>query len=90
MSMQAHWKEMRKGCLDNYAGGHHTDGKLDAFKHGMGTVFNILEDSSRYTFISDLEAVASMLKMKEMSREFIIEFISRTLENRALKEKEEK
>lgn len=37
------WAEYRKGCLDTYGGGHHDDGHLEAFRHGMETVFNLLE-----------------------------------------------
>lgn len=37
------WKDFRDGCLANYAGGHHNDGQLEAFRHGMETVFNLLE-----------------------------------------------
>lgn len=37
------WKDFREGCLSTYAGGHHDDGHLGAFQHGMETVFNLLE-----------------------------------------------
>lgn len=37
------WTDYRRGCLANYAGGHHSDGHLEAFQHGMETVFNLLE-----------------------------------------------
>ena len=37
------WPDYRRGCLLTYGGGHHTDGHLDAFRHGMETVFNLLE-----------------------------------------------
>ena len=37
------WDEYRKGCLSTFAGGHHSDGMLSAFQHGMNTVFNLLE-----------------------------------------------
>lgn len=37
------WSDYRKGCLDTYAGGHRNDGHLEAFQHGMETVFNLLE-----------------------------------------------
>ncbi len=37
------WEEYRKGCLGTFVGGHHDDGKLSAFQHGMNTVFNLLE-----------------------------------------------
>lgn len=36
------WDDYENGCLSTYAGGHHTDGHLDAFQHGMSTVFNLL------------------------------------------------
>ncbi len=88
MSMKEHWENQRKGCLATFAGGHHSDGKLDAFQHGMDTVFNILQDGCRYVFASDLQKVADMLAMKEMSRDFVIEFISRTLKERARDYKE--
>ena len=36
------WADYRAGCLGTYGGGH--EGKeLDAFRHGMETVFNLLE-----------------------------------------------
>jgi len=37
------WDDYRQGALANYGGGHHTDGHLEAFHHGMETVFNLLE-----------------------------------------------
>ena len=37
------WDEYRRGCLATFGGGHHDDGNLDAFRHGMDTVFNLLE-----------------------------------------------
>jgi hypothetical protein len=37
------WEEYRMGCLSTFAGGHHNDGMLSAFQHGMNTVFNLLE-----------------------------------------------
>ena len=36
-------EEFRNGLLETYAGGHHYDGHLDAFQHGMNTVCNVLE-----------------------------------------------
>lgn len=35
-----------RGCLD-YAGGHHTDGQLEAYHHGIQTVINALEAAER-------------------------------------------
>lgn len=83
MSMKQHWVELEKGCLATYAGGHHEPKEYAAFKHGMSTVFSVLQGDSRYIFRSDLEKVADMLKMSEMTRDFVIEFISRTLKERA-------
>lgn len=37
------WNDYRAGCLATYSGGHHNDGHLEAFSHGMETVFNLLE-----------------------------------------------
>lgn len=37
------WADYRQGCLDTYCGGHRDDGHLEAFRHGMETVFNLLE-----------------------------------------------
>jgi hypothetical protein len=37
------WEDFRQGCLATYAGGHHDDGHLKAFQHGMNTVFRLLE-----------------------------------------------
>lgn len=86
--MKEHWENQRKGCLATFGGGHHDDGKLDAFRHGMETVFNMLQGTNNYVFRSDLERIAEMLAMKEMSRDFVIEFISRTLKERARDYKE--
>lgn len=36
------WGDYERGCLLTYGGGHHSDGKLEAFQHGMSTVFNLL------------------------------------------------
>lgn len=33
----------RAGCHATYNGGHHNDGHLEAFHHGMDTVFNALQ-----------------------------------------------
>lgn len=38
-------ESFRESLLSTYAGGHHCDGKLDAFQHGMDTVCNCLEQS---------------------------------------------
>jgi hypothetical protein len=37
------WADYRAGALANYGGGHRTDGHLEAFHHGIKTVFNLLE-----------------------------------------------
>lgn len=37
------WADYRHGALENYGGGHRTDGHLAAFHHGIETVFNLLE-----------------------------------------------
>ena len=42
------WKEYREGCLGTFLGGYTCDGdegKLEAFQHGMNTIFNVLEDT---------------------------------------------
>jgi hypothetical protein len=36
------WADYRKGCLSTYGGGHHGK-EVEAFQHGMETVFNLLE-----------------------------------------------
>lgn len=36
------WDDYEQGCLATYGGGHHSDGHLDAYQHGMSTVFNLL------------------------------------------------
>lgn len=36
------WDDYEAGCMSTFGGGHRTDGHLDAFQHGMGTVFNLL------------------------------------------------
>lgn len=36
------WDEFESNTNATYAGGHHSDGKLDAYRHGINTVFNIL------------------------------------------------
>lgn len=36
------WDDYEKGCLSNFGGGHRSDGHLEAFQHGMSTVFNLL------------------------------------------------
>ena len=36
------WDDYEQGCLDTFGGGHRTDGHLEAFRHGMSTVFNLL------------------------------------------------
>jgi uncharacterized protein YdcH (DUF465 family) len=36
------WDDYEQGCLDTYGGGHRFDGQLEAFRHGMQTVFNLL------------------------------------------------
>lgn len=37
------WEEYRKGCLMTYSGGNDSADTLMAFRHGMETVFNLLE-----------------------------------------------
>jgi hypothetical protein len=36
------WDDYDEGCQLTYSGGHHEKEARDAFKHGMGTVFNLL------------------------------------------------
>ena len=36
------WDELEAGCLANFGGGHRSGGHLEAFQHGMQTVFNLL------------------------------------------------
>lgn len=36
------WDDYEQGCLASFGGGHRTDGHLEAFQHGMSTVFNLL------------------------------------------------
>lgn len=36
------WEELERNCRDTFGGGHRSDGKLDAYRHGMTTVFNVL------------------------------------------------
>lgn len=36
------WDNYEQGCLSTFGGGHRSDGHLDAFHHGMSTVFNLL------------------------------------------------
>ena len=38
------WADYREGCMSTYGGGHHYDGHLSAFQHGMETIFRLLED----------------------------------------------
>jgi hypothetical protein len=36
------WDDFERGVNATFAGGHHTDGKMDAYRHGINTVCNIL------------------------------------------------
>ena len=36
------WDDYEAGCLASFGGGHRDDGHLEAFQHGMSTVFNLL------------------------------------------------
>lgn len=36
------WETMRESCHMTYNGGHRTQEAIDAFHHGMDTVFNCL------------------------------------------------
>ena len=36
------WNDYEQGCLSTFGGGHHADGHLEAFRHGMQTVFSLL------------------------------------------------
>ncbi len=40
------WDDFEAGCLATYRGGHQDEKTLEAFRHGMRTVFNLL----RYEF----------------------------------------
>ena len=37
------WAEYRRGCLSTFGGGR-SGNELEAFKHGIDTVFNLLEN----------------------------------------------
>lgn len=36
------WDDYERGCLLTYGGGHHEPETIEAFRHGMQTVFNLL------------------------------------------------
>lgn len=36
------WDDFEQGCMGTFRGGHHDDGELKAFQHGMATIFNLL------------------------------------------------
>ena len=36
-----------RGCTD-YGGGHHTDGHMEAYQHGIQTVINALAGAAKY------------------------------------------
>lgn len=36
------WDALERDCLQTYAGGYHDAEKLNAFRHGMSTIFNVL------------------------------------------------
>ena len=38
------WQELSQDCQAVFGGGHHTDGGLEAFHHGIRTAFNVVED----------------------------------------------
>jgi hypothetical protein len=38
------WDDYERGCLMTYGGGHREPETIAAFKHGMGTIFNLLRD----------------------------------------------
>ena len=37
------WDDYEAGCLASFGGGHRSDGHLEAFQHGMKTVFALLK-----------------------------------------------
>jgi len=37
------WDDYEAGCLASFGGGHRSDGHLEAFQHGMQTVFALLK-----------------------------------------------
>ena len=37
------WNEFEERLNSTYAGGHHSDGMLPAYRHGINTVFNVLK-----------------------------------------------
>lgn len=45
-----------RGCLD-YGGGHHNDGQLEAFHHGIQTVINSLEAAAK-NGLSDFQVLS--------------------------------
>lgn len=36
------WDDYENGCMMTYRGGHHDEPEVGCFRHGMGTVFNLL------------------------------------------------
>jgi hypothetical protein len=42
-----------RGCTD-YGGGHHDDGKMDAYQHGIQTVINALEAAKKNSLDSQV------------------------------------
>lgn len=37
------WEDYREGCLATFGGGYQTQDELEIFRHGMGTIFNMLD-----------------------------------------------
>lgn len=55
-----------RGCMD-YCGGHHNDGHLEAYQHGIDTVIRALE-ATEYHGLLDTQC-AALWKMGEKPKE---------------------
>jgi hypothetical protein len=55
------WEEYEQNINRSYAGGHHTDGKLDAYRHGINTAMNCIRSSLPPP--RTCQAAAEMLKL---------------------------
>jgi hypothetical protein len=42
------WDECERGCMMTYGGGYRTEEEREIFRHGMGTVFNMLRAEFEY------------------------------------------
>jgi hypothetical protein len=78
------WDDYEQGCLMTFGGGYRNEGHLEAFQHGMRTVFNLLRAEFPPAEVCMAAKQSKGAEMKPMERDFISGQLESTREYREM------